>query len=55
MGVVVSVTPSRYNHGKSPGTHCTGGWVGRRAGLDGCGEEKMSCADRFLNPEPFSP
>ena len=20
-----------------PGTHCTGGWVGRRAGLDGCG------------------
>jgi hypothetical protein len=19
-----------------PGTHCTGGWVGPRAGLDGC-------------------
>jgi len=23
--------------GKRPGTHCTGGWLGRRAGLDGCG------------------
>jgi hypothetical protein len=22
---------------------CTGGWVGPRASLDGCGEEKMSC------------
>ena len=22
--------------GKSPGTHCTGGWVGLGAGLDGC-------------------
>ena len=21
-----------------PGTHCTGGWVGRRAGLDRCGK-----------------
>ena len=23
--------------GKRPGTHFTGGWVGHRAGLDGCG------------------
>ena len=22
--------------GKRPGTHCIGGWVGPRAGLDGC-------------------
>ena len=22
--------------GKRPGTHCTGGWVGPSAGLDGC-------------------
>jgi hypothetical protein len=22
--------------GKKPGTHCTGGWVGTSAGLDGC-------------------
>ena len=23
---------------KRPGTRCTGGWVGTRAGLDGCGK-----------------
>jgi len=23
-----------YPRGKDPGTHCTGGWVGLRAGLD---------------------
>jgi len=23
---------------KRPGTHCTGGWVGPRAGLDKCGK-----------------
>jgi len=21
-----------------PGTHCIGGWLGRRSGLDGCGK-----------------
>ena len=26
---------------KSPGTHCTGGWVGPRAGLDGCGKSRL--------------
>ena len=26
-----------YRRGR-PGTHCTGGWVGPRAGLDGCGK-----------------
>ena len=25
---------------KSPGTHCTGGWVGPRASLDGCGKSR---------------
>jgi hypothetical protein len=24
--------------GKRPGNHCIGGWVGPRAGLDGCGK-----------------
>ena len=24
--------------GKRPGTHCIGGWLGSRAGLDGCGK-----------------
>jgi len=23
-----------------PGTHCTGGWVGLRAGLDRCGKSR---------------
>jgi hypothetical protein len=33
---VVSVTPRpRFTPGeRTPGTHCTGGWVGPRAGLD---------------------
>ena len=24
------------------GTHCSGGWVGPRAGLDGCGKSRPS-------------
>ena len=35
-----------------PGTHCTGGWVGPRAGLDRCGK---SGPHRDLIPGPFSP
>ena len=32
---MVNATPrSLYLRGKRPGTHCTGGWVGPRAGLD---------------------
>jgi hypothetical protein len=36
MGLVVSVTPRpRFTpRERTPGTHCTGGWVGPRAGLD---------------------
>jgi len=26
--------------GKRPGNHCVGGWVGPRAGLDGCGKSR---------------
>ena len=26
--------------GKKPGTHCTGSWVGPRAGLDRCGKSR---------------
>jgi hypothetical protein len=29
--------PAALPPGKRPGTHCIGGWVGSRAGLDGCG------------------
>ena len=28
--------PAALPPGNRPGTHCTGGWVGPRAGLDGC-------------------
>ena len=28
--------------GNIPGTHCTGGWVGLRAGLDGCGKSRLT-------------
>jgi len=28
--------------GKRPSTHCIGGWVGPRAGLDGCGKSRPS-------------
>jgi len=35
-----------------PGTHCTGGWVGPRAGLDRCGK---SHPHRDLIPIPSSP
>ena len=39
--------PAALTPGKNTGTHFTGGWVGLRAGLDGCGEEKISCPTRF--------
>jgi hypothetical protein len=38
MGLVVRATLRQRYLRERPGTHCTGGWVDRRAGLDGCGE-----------------
>ena len=35
-----------------PGTHCTGGWVGLRAGLDWCGKSRPH---RYSIPGPSSP
>jgi hypothetical protein len=35
-GWVVSVTPRPLYPRERPGTHCTGGWVGPRAGLNLC-------------------
>jgi hypothetical protein len=35
-GWVVSTTLRPLYPRKRPGTHCTGGWVGHRAGLDVC-------------------
>ena len=31
-------SPAAFYPRERPGTHCTGGWVGPRAGLDGCGK-----------------
>jgi hypothetical protein len=33
-------TPAALPPGKRPGTHCIGGWMGPRAGLDGCGKSR---------------
>jgi hypothetical protein len=40
--------PAALPPGKRAGTHCIGGWVGPRAGLDGCG--KISPPPEF-NPQ----
>jgi hypothetical protein len=37
--------------GKNPGTHCTGGWVGPRAGLDTEARGKILCPRRGPNPD----
>jgi hypothetical protein len=42
MGWVVNLTHRPlYPRGRL-GTHCIGGWMGRRAGLDGCGKSRPS-------------
>ena len=38
MWWVVNAKPRLLYTRKRPGTHCIGGWVGPRAGLDGCGK-----------------
>jgi hypothetical protein len=41
MGWGVNATPRPlYPPGKRTGTHCTGGWVGPRTDLDGCGKSR---------------
>ena len=40
--------PSALPPTKGHGTHCTGGWVGQRGGLNGCG-------NNFLRPPDFEP
>jgi hypothetical protein len=55
MGWVVSVTPRpRFSPGeRTPGTHCTGGWVGPRSGLDT--KAKRNILSPLLEIEPQSP
>jgi hypothetical protein len=45
---VVNITPRPLYPREIPGTHCTGGWVGPRAGLDVC--EKSRPHQRNLVP-----
>jgi hypothetical protein len=51
-GWVVSTTPRPLYTRERPGTHCTGGWVGPRAGLDVC---EKSRPDRDSTLGPSSP
>ena len=37
---VVSAMPRPLYPRERPGTHCTGGWMGPRTGLDGCGKSR---------------
>jgi hypothetical protein len=46
---VVNSTPRPLYPREWPGTHCTGGWVGPRAGLDGCWKSRPH---RDSIPEP---
>jgi hypothetical protein len=39
-----------YSRGKGPGTLCTGGWVGPKAGLDVEARGKILCLCRGSNP-----
>jgi hypothetical protein len=52
MGWVVSVTPRLcFTPGeRTAGTHCTGGWVDLRAGLDTEARGKFPCLCRGSNP-----
>jgi hypothetical protein len=33
--------PRPHYPGEKPNTHCTGGWVGPTASLDGCGKSRL--------------
>ena len=41
VGWVINATPRPLDPQERPGTLCTGGWVGARAGLDGCGKSRL--------------
>ena len=53
MGWVANATPRLLYHRERPGTNYTGGWVGPRAGLDGCGKSRPPRRDSI--PRPSSP
>jgi len=52
LGWVVNTTPRPpYPRGRRVGTHCRGGWVGPRAGLDGFGKSRIRSPDRSARSE----
>ena len=51
-GWVVSTTPRPVYTQERPGTHCTEGWLGFKAVLDGCGKSR---SHRDMIPVPPSP
>jgi hypothetical protein len=38
---------------KSPGTHCTGSWVGARTGRDGCGKSRFHWDSNTTDTFPY--
>jgi len=50
-GWVVNATPRPLYPWERPPTHCVGGWMGPRAGLDGCGKSRPH---RDSSPGPSS-
>ena len=51
----VSVTPRPlFTPGKNPDTHCTGGWVGPRAGLDRCRKSRPPTGIRSPDHPAFN-
>jgi len=52
MRWVVNATPRPLHPRERRGTHCIGGWLGPRNGLDGCGKSRQH---RDSIPGPSSP
>ena len=50
-GWMVNATPRPLYPQERPGTHCIGGWVGLRAGLDGCGKSRPTTGIRSSSPQ----
>ena len=46
--------PAALPPGKRPLTHCTGGWVGPRASLDGCGKSHLHQASIPVYVQPVA-
>ena len=52
MGWVVNTTPRPLYPKERPGAHCTGGWMGLRAGLDVSGKSRPPPG---FDPRTFQP